>query len=337
MLQRQIVMSERPRGPLREHHFRSDAIPTPVPARGEVLLRNLVVSVSPRQRAVMNGPTYRPRLAPGDLIPSSVVAEVVDGRDAGPAAGSLVTAIAGWQEYSVVPAEQVRSVPGSRRLASHLGLFGIAGLTAYFGIREVADVRPGETVVVSGAGGGLGHLAAQLALVAGATVVGITSSDEKNEVLRSSLGLSATVNRRSPTFVDELQAVCPRGVDVYFDTAAGRMADDVLRLMRAMSRVVCAGGTAGYDADESIASGQRRLHLTAAGRRLRLHGIQWRRFASRWEEATEALEQLEHSGELRSLEDVRSGLHSAPGALIDVLAGRSLGQSVVRIGPLAPQ
>lgn len=325
-------MAERPSGALALRHFKTVVSPMPPGPAGAVLLRNIFVSIAPHARAVMQGPTYRPQLVADELIPSSVIAEVIAGPADGPAPGSVVAATAGWQEYSVVPAPAVRPLQRIGRLSHHLGLLGLNGLTAYFGIREVAKVRVGETVVISAAAGGVGHLAGQVARLAGGRVVGITSSDEKNRILENQLGYSATVNWRSSSFLDDLHRASLRGVDVYFDNVGGPLLENMLPLIVNRGRIVCCGVTAQYDMDNPLPRPSN-LAVQMIAESLRMEGFLVANYRDNWNEALRHLNELHESGQLTVLEDLRHGLASAPTALIEMLAGKNVGQLAVRLAP----
>ncbi|MEV4813374.1 NADP-dependent oxidoreductase [Micromonospora avicenniae] len=181
----------------------------------------------------------------------------------------------------------------------------------------------------------MGHLAGQLARVAGARVVGITSSTEKNEILRQQLGYTATVNRRSSSFVDDLRAACPAGVDVYYDNVGGPALEAVLPLLARHGRIVCCGVTAHYDADRPPA-GVTDLATQLIVKSLRMQGFLVADYLPRWGAAQRELHALQKGGELTVLEDIRDGLDSAPGALIEMLAGGNIGQLGVRLAPDPP-
>ena len=269
---RQVVMARRPSGALVEGDFRTESVVLPQRPNDHVLLRNIFVSVAPAARAAIQGPTYRPQLQPGEPVPASVLGEVVSGPPDGPRPGSVIGASAAWQEYSSVPLAETWPLERVGRLSHHLGPLGRNGLTAFFGIRDIGEVGEGQTVLVSGAAGGVGHLAGQLARAAGARVVGITGSAAKNDVLRERLGYDAALDRRSPTFADELRAACPEGVSMYFDTAGGPLLGLVLPVLTRHARIVCCGATAQYDF-RVAPSGPPELAVQLIAKSLRMEGF----------------------------------------------------------------
>jgi NADPH-dependent curcumin reductase CurA len=331
VMNQQIVLAQSPSGRVTLSDFALVTTEVPFRAADQVLLRNILVSVAPHQRAVMQEPTFRPRLVAGEVIPSSVIAEVVAGPPDGPAPGTVIAGTAGWEEYSAVRAATVRPILAGRPLVRQLSLFGLNGLTAYFGMLQVGCVRPGETVVVSGAAGGVGHLAGQVARIAGAHVVGITGSAEKNLILEKKLGYTHTVSRRSAAFPDDLRAACADGVDVYFDTAGGPILDVVLPLMATHGRIVCCGETSQYDTDQTSLPSPRGFSKSVITKSLRIEGFLVMDFSPQWGDALTRLRDWEESGQLAVIEDVRDGLDAAPAALVAMMAGKSVGQLVVRI------
>ena len=330
---RQMVLAESPSGKLAVHHFK--LVTTEIRPRGadEVLIRNIYAQVPPCARAVMTNTTAFPRIGPGDGILTTVVGEVIEGPADGPVPGTIVTYFAGWEEYSTVSAFQVRPVEGDGPLTRQLGLLGHNGLAAYFGLFRVGQVKADETVVVSAAAGGVGHLAGQLAKIAGARAVGITGSEEKNRILREELGFSAVVNRRSPTFLNDLRAACRSGADVFFDNVGGAVLDAMLPLMSYCGRLVCCGAVAGYDTgqDAVLAPGPRGIPLQLLNRALKIQGFETLDFEPEWADALDWL--AAWAGHLTEITKVWEGLDSAPEALVAMLAGESTGQVVVRIGP----
>jgi NADPH-dependent curcumin reductase CurA len=333
-LNHQIVLAEAPSGPLGVHHFKSVTTAVPPLSPDQVLIRAIYAQVPSAARAVMTNTTAFPLTRPGEGIFTAVVGEVVDGPAAGPAAGAIVTCFAGWEDYSVVPVSQVRPVRAEGPLHHHLGVLGHNGLAAYFGMLKVGQVTADDTVVVSAAAGGVGHLAGQLARIAGARVIGITGSDDKNRILEEELGFSATVNRRSPTFATDLRAACTDGVDAFFDNVGGGVLEAILPLMAAHGRVVCCGAVASYDTaqDAVLEPGPRGIPLLIVNKALRLEGFLTTDFVPEWGDALDQLAGWTQQGQLKTITKIWDGLDAAPAALVAMLAGENIGQVVVRVG-----
>jgi NADPH-dependent curcumin reductase CurA len=329
------VLAERPSGTLGLHHFKSVTTEVPPLAHDQVLIRVIFSQVAPAARAVMTITTPFPPTNPGDGILTAVVGEILDGPLDGPAPGTIVTGYAGWEQYSVVPVSQVRPVQIEGPLVHHLGVLGQNGLAAYFGVVGVGRVQAGETVVVSAAAGGVGHLAGQLARIAGARVIGITGSDEKNLLLEDELGFSGTVNRRSPTFPSDLRAACGEGADIFFDNVGGSVLDSTLPLMAVHGRVVCCGAVASYDLDQDavLAPGPHGIPQLIINKTLRIEGFLTADFVRQWSDGLGRLAGWTQDGQLKAITKIWEGLDAAPAALVAMLAGENVGQVVVRVGP----
>jgi NADPH-dependent curcumin reductase CurA len=329
---RRVLLDAYPGDTLDAGNFRTVVTGVPVAGPGEVLVRTVFLMIASGQRAFIQGPTFRERVALGEVMYGPALAEVVSGPPEGPAPGEMVFCAAGWQDYAVLPVAEVTPLgPLDGPLVRHLGVYGLNGLTAYFGMYEVGRVEKGETVVVSAAAGGVGHLAGQLAKIAGARVVGITSSAEKNRFLRQSLGFDATVSRRSATFAEDLRAACPDGVDVFFDNVAGPVLEEVLPVMAHHGRVVCCGTTSHYDSAEQATTGPRGIPLLLTVKSLTMAGLLVNDFEDRWPEALGHLAGWVSDGGLIPVDDIRDGLESAPAALVDMMAGGNIGQLSIRI------
>jgi NADPH-dependent curcumin reductase CurA len=329
---RQVVLAELPgSGPLRVEHFAARDGARPEPGPGELLVRPIVLSIDSANRAWMSGPTYRPQLVAGDVMAGYALAEVAESRDPAFAPGDLVFADTGWQEWSTVPAAEATGVRPVSALTHHVSVLGVSGLTAHVGLHDIGRVRPGDTVVVSAAAGATGNVAGQLARIAGARVVGITGSAEKNALLERDLGFAATVCHRDPDVLGALRAACPDGVDLYFDNVGGPLLDTVLRCTNRGARIVCCGAVSAYD-DASGATGPRQVPGRVVTHRLRIEGFIVLDHVDRWPAATAELAGHVASGELRVLEDVLDGLDRAPEALVGMLAGENVGKRLVRVG-----
>jgi NADPH-dependent curcumin reductase CurA len=329
---RQVLLVERPSGRLEERHFKAIDSPMPEPGPGEVLCRTIILSIDPANRAWMRGRTYREQLGEGDVMAGFTLAEVVAENGSGIPVGSVVTCENGWQEYAVHPARAVRKLTVRAPLTHHMSVLGVTGLTAYFGLLDVGRPKQGETVVVSAAAGATGNVVGQIARIKGCRVVGISGSDEKNEMLTRDLGFDATVNYKSAALKDDLRAACPGGIDVYFDNVGGPLLDTVLARMNMHGRVVCCGSVSQYDTPDAPV-GSRLVPGLVIVNRLRLEGFIVSDFAAKFGEEEEQLAAWIASGELKVLEEVLEGLDAAPRALIGLLAGANTGKRMVRVGP----
>jgi len=330
--QRQIVLSELPKGTLGPEHFTLRHGPVPSAGNGQILVRTVLLSIDPANRAWMNGPTYRPQLVAGDVMAGYALAEVIDPGDSGLQAGNVVFCDTGWQEYAAIPADAAVPVPVQSALTHHLSALGLTGMTAYFGLLKIGRPEAGETVVVSAAAGATGSVAGQIARITGARVVGIASSDEKRRVLEEDLGFAATVSHRSQRFSDDLATACPQGIDVYFDNVGGSVLNSCMRLLNERGRVVCCGAVSTLDhpgppCDPDL------VPLKIVTHRLRMEGFIVLDYLPQWPDAGAEIARWIAGGELRVLEEVIDGLERAPDALIGLLAGQNLGKCMVRVGP----
>jgi NADPH-dependent curcumin reductase CurA len=326
----QIILERRPTGRLGEEHFRAVEGTIGEPGPGEVLTRTILLSVDPANRGWMQGRTYREQQGEGVVMSGFTLSEVIAERDTAIPIGTLVACDGGWQEYAVLPADSVRPIQKRGPLTHHLSVLGITGLTAYFGLLEIGRPVPGDTVLVSAAAGATGNVVGQLATLAGARAVGITGSDRKAKFLVEQLGFGAALNYRSASFIDDLRAGCPDGVDVYFDNVAGTILDAALKGMNIGGRVVCCGAVSTYDTAER-SSGPRGVPGLLALKRLRMEGFIVLDYVDRFAEAEARLAEWVASGDLQVVEEVWEGLDAAPAALVGLLAGDNLGKRLVRV------
>jgi NADPH-dependent curcumin reductase CurA len=368
---RQIVVAELPTGPLREDHFRIVDGDVPVPGPGEVLCRNILVSLDPAARIWLtasaayrtehpgmeyegeehpaDGAAPQPDLSltrdaqplrdirkvlrPGDVMDAFTLCEVVDANGTDLRDGDIVLCMAGWQEYAAVPAAWARPIEVVAPLTQHLGVLAITGLTAYRAIVQLAKPRPGETVVISSAAGAVGTIAGQMAKIAGARVVGLTRSDEKNAFLERELGFDATVNYAKPTFAEDLAAACPDGADVYLDNTGGPILETALEAMADHGRVICCGVITQYDTPGEAGAGISNVPLVLCVKRLTMTGMTVTDFSADWPAAEREMAGWIADGRMKVIEEVLDGLDSAPAGLVGLFSGTNIGKRTVRVGP----
>jgi NADPH-dependent curcumin reductase CurA len=327
---RQVLLASRPQGAVSEADFRIVETPMPRPGEGEVLVRNQWLSLDPYMRGRMSdAKSYVPPVAIDAVMVGQTVGEVIESRAAGLAAGDMVLTQLGWQTHGVARASDVTRIDARRAPASYyLGVLGMPGITAWFGLREIGQPRPGETVVVSAASGAVGSVVGQLAKSMGCRTVGIAGGKAKCDYVVRELGFDACVDHRAGKLHDDLAAACSAGIDVDFENAGGPVLDTVLRLMNGYGRVVVCGLIADYDTAQPYGYTRVRSILV---NRLRVQGMIVFDWKDRYGEAVAGLADLLAQGRLKYRESVVDGLDNAPRALIGLLRGENFGKQLVRL------
>jgi NADPH-dependent curcumin reductase CurA len=328
---RQILLAEKPADRLGPEHFRLTEAPVPAPQDGEVLLRVRYISLDAANRAWMQGATYRSAVTAGSVMAGAALAEVVASRAEGFAPGDLVFADTGWQDYAALPARQLVRLPKVTPLTHLLSVYGIAGLTAYFGLLHVGRPKEGETVVVSAAAGSVGSLAGQIGRIKGCRVVGIAGGQEKCEWLTGALGFDAAVDYKGGNLFKALKAAAPQGIDVYFDNVGGEILEACLAQMNLRGRIACCGAVSQYDRTPA-AHGPRGVPGLIVVKRLIMQGFIVTDYFKQREAALADLQSWVAAGRLKVQEDVIEGLENTPRALIGLLAGENRGKRMVRVG-----
>ena len=302
----------------------------PAPADGEVGLRVRYLSLDAANRAWMQGATYRDAIVAGSVMAGAAVAEVVESKAPAFSPGDLVFADTGWQEYVVLPAKRLIALPKIEPMTHLLSVYGVAGLTAYFGLLKIAAPRAGETVVVSAAAGSVGSIVGQIAKIKGCQVIGIAGGPQKCEWLRSELGFDAAVDYKAGGVFKALKAAAPKGIDVYFDNVGGEIFEACLAHMRLGGRIACCGAISAYDG-AAPATGPRGVPGLIVVKRLTVKGfIVTDHFAER-DEAIQQLRAWVAAKTLKVHEDVIDGLENSPGALIGLLAGENRGKRMIKV------
>ena len=329
---RRIVLRARPEGIAGPEHFAEEPVAVRAPGPGEVLLETLYVSVDPAMRVwISENPGYVQRIEPGEPMRGSGIARVLESNVAGLAPGDLVHARTGWQSHPTLPAEAVEKLPdGTTAPTDWLGVLGMTGLTAYFGMREIGLVRPADTVLVSGAAGGVGQIAGQVARIEAARVVGIAGGAEKCAWLMRELGYHAAIDYKAePDLAAAIARQCPGGVDVFYDNVGGAMLDAALANLKLRARVVICGRISQTAAAELY--GVRNMGQLI-GKRARIEGFVVTDFQHRFAEGRAWLAARMADGSLRHRVHEIVGLERAPEGLGMLFRGGNIGKLVVRVG-----
>ena len=331
-LNRQVILSSRPAGIPQAGDFQIVECPLPDLADGQLLIRNLYLSVEPAMRGWVSATAnYSEPVAIGSVMRSFATGRVEQSRSTRFKHGDFVTGLFGWQEYAVVPADSgVRIVTDlDIPLSTSLGVLGLNGLTAYVGLLEIGRPRPGDTVVVSSAAGAVGSAVGQIAKLSGCRAIGIAGGAAKVALCIGEFGFDDAIDYKSGDLDSRLAAACPADVDVYFDNTAGAISDAVMRRLNVGARVaIC--GTASVASWEPPPQGPRveRVLLT---RRARLEGFLALDYEHKRPDAMRFLSQCIRDGSLRYREEFLDGLDEAPGAIARLYRGENMGKLLVRL------
>jgi NADPH-dependent curcumin reductase CurA len=333
---RQWILNARPAGKLTGTEFRWNETPVPQPSDGQMLVRNLWLSFDPAQRTWMVRDTYRPKVPLGEVMSSFAVGQVLESRLPDFKPGDLVRGDFGWQDYAVTDGKGfggVHKVPPGVPPNLALSLFGLTGPTAYFGITDIAQVKGGETVVVSGAAGAVGSVAGQIAKLKGCRVIGTAGSKEKCDWLVKEAHFDAAIDYKSEDIGARLSALCPDGIDVFFDNVGGTVLNEVLARINLKARIALCGSISKSDTSEAQPGPANYSNLVA--RRGRMEGFTVLDYGPRVPEAVEALGRWQREGRLVQKEDVAVGLENAPRTFLRLFSGENFGKQLLKIADAA--
>jgi NADPH-dependent curcumin reductase CurA len=331
MQNKEIRLRSRPAGMPGLENFEFVTSETPTLDEGEVLVRTQYISVDPYLRGRMRaGRSYVPPFEIGDVLVSGVVGEVAESRAPDFANGDIVTGMLGWRLANVAKAGELRKVdPRVAPVTTALGVLGMPGLTAYFGLLDIGQPKEGETVVVSGAAGAVGMTVCQLAKIKGCRVVGIAGSDEKNDYLRAELGVDAVINYKTENVARALQAACPARIDVYFDNVGGEISDAVMPLLNQGARIVICGQISLYNLDRPDVGPRPQAYLLINSAVMK--GFIITAYAARFSEGVTQLAQWLAAGKLKYVETIAEGFENTPQAFIGLFSGDNLGKQIVKV------
>ena len=334
---RRIVLASRPTGAASEANFRLDSVAIPEPSGGQVLVRHHYLSLDPYMRGRMSDrKSYAAPQPIGEVMIGGTAGEVIASQHPGFAVGDRVVSMGGWQEYSIADGDAgalaPRKVDVSRiALSAYLGVVGMPGVTAWYGLNRICEPRAGETVAVSAATGAVGSVVGQLAKTQGCRVVGIAGGKEKCDYAVDELGFDACIDYKAApdtrSLAALLAAATPAGIDGYFENVGGTVLDAVLARMNAFGRIAVCGMISGYDG-EPLPLAYPALILTS---RLKVQGFIVSEHPKLWPQALGELGAAVASGKLKYRESIANGITSAPGAFIGLLKGQNFGKQLVKL------
>jgi NADPH-dependent curcumin reductase CurA len=330
---RQLRLKSRPQGPVSRDNFELATQPIPELAEGQVLARVRYLSIDPTMRIWMADiPQYMPPVAIGEVMRSFGLAEVVESRNPDFKKGDKIVGFTGLQEYTLIGGSEARSfqkVPSVPLVSdsAFLGVLGLNGLTAYFGMTDIAKPQKGETLVVSAAAGATGSIAGQIGKIHGCRVVGIAGSVEKCSWLTEKLGFDAAINYKLPDWKEKLAAATPKGIDIDFENVGGEIMHTVLSRMNLFGRVVVCGLISGYNKeDPGLAS-----FATVLIKRLRVQGFILLDYVPKFTDAATQLGKWKLFGKLKDRETIVKGLEKAPDAINMLFTGENIGKMLVEL------
>lgn len=329
---REITLARRPTGWPSEEDFSLVERETPEPEEGEVVVETRYLSVDPYMRGRMReSKSYADPVPIGGTMVGGAVGRVVASRSKAFKEGDYAAGQLGWRDKAVVPANELRHVnPNIAPISTSLGVLGMPGLTAYFGLFDICKPEPGETVLVSGAAGAVGTVVGQLAKIHGCRAAGVAGSNEKIRYLIDELGFDDAFNYKT---VDSYKAAiregCPEGVDCYFDNVGGELTDAVFPQFNVHARTAICGQISQYNLEKPETGPRNLFHLII--KRARVEGFLVFDFAQYYDEALAKLGEWVRAGRLKYRESVVDGLENAPAAFLGMMKGENIGKQLVRV------
>ena len=331
----QVLLASRPVGRPSPDNFKFVRTPIPSPGEGQVLLKIRYLSLDPYMRGRMSdAKSYAASVQIGQVMEGGTVAEVLESRHPDYAAGDMVLSYSGWQAHALSDGTDLRKLDSQQApVTTALGVLGMPGFTAYAGLLTLGHPKPGETVVVAAASGPVGATVGQIARIKEARAVGIAGGPDKCALVRDAFGFDVALDHRSPTFVEELQAACPDGIDVYFENVGGKVWDAVFPLLNTFARIPVCGLVAQYNSTGPF-DGPDRLPILMRDvltKSLTIRGFIQREFHAQRPAFYREMAQWIDEGRVKYREEIVDGLESAPEAFMGMLEGRNFGKLIVQV------
>ncbi|RAL21434.1 NADP-dependent oxidoreductase [Thermoflavimicrobium daqui] len=334
----EILLVSRPKGLPHEDNFSILDTSIPTIKEGEVLVRSLYVSVDPYMRGRMSDKkSYVPPYALHEVIIGGVVGEVIETKADHLNVGDVVVGYLGWRKYNAVEANQVTKIdPTLAPISTALGVLGMPGLTAYFGLLDIGQPKQGETVVISGAAGAVGMIVGQIAKIKGCRVVGIAGSDTKVDYLIKELGFDVAINYKTTENMKKaLAEACPNGIDVYFDNVGGDISDAVLSLINKGARIPLCGQISLYNLEKADIGPRAQTALLINSALMK--GFIVGDYSQRFNEGLLQLSQWVKEGKIKYAENIVEGFENIPKAFLGLFKGENLGKQLVKVAEWHPK
>ena len=331
---RRWLLARRPEGHLKDSDFEFVREAVPAPGPGEILVKVTHLSFDPTQRGWLAGDTYIPAVKIGEVVRAAGVGEVVASNNPNFSVGAKVQGAFGWQDYCVTDGGGFWPVtplhPGLTPEQS-LGVFGITGLTAYFGLTDIGKPKPGDVVLVSGAAGATGSVVGQIAKALGCTAIGIAGGKTKCDWVVETAGFDACIDYKSEPVARRIRELAPKGVNVVFENVGGAILDAALGNLAQRARVVLCGGISSYNAASADEIEGLKNYMALTVTRSRMEGFIVLDYAPRFAEGVKALAGWIAEGRIKSAEDVQTGLENAPATLRRLFEGKNFGKQLLRL------
>jgi NADPH-dependent curcumin reductase CurA len=332
---RKWLLKSRPVGPLKDSDFELASVPLPAVGEGQFLVKLTHFSFDPTQRGWLGGDTYLPAVPIGGVVRAGGIGEVVESRHPGFAVGDIVQGTFGWQEHwlgdGTTETGPVTKLRAGVTPEQALGVFGVTGLTAWFGLTEIGKPAPGDTVLVSGAAGATGSVVVQVAKALGCRVIGIAGGPEKCRWVQDVAGADACIDYRAGNVARAIREAAPKGVNVVFENVGGEILDAALANLALHARVVLCGGISSYNDTAEDRSPGLRNYMNLTVMRGRMEGFIILDFAKRYGEGVAELATLMAAGKLKTAEDIAHGFENCPATLRRLFEGKNFGKQLLRV------